>query len=180
MQTQKTTTRLSINGIDVQVGHEFLASIVNSVPDVQENLKLFEALSSSQNQEVRWHISMKDTTSRKIVKTLLQYQEHKILVMLLSNSDTARLINEKEILKIIKEGTVVDVRLVASRLDNLERCDICKIATILSRHPDPSVRGEVASRWRWPNQVVPRKVLQRLANDHDADVAYAAKDSLAE
>ena len=44
MTTQTTKVNLTIDGIDVKVGHELLEDIVRYMPDTKENAKVFEKL----------------------------------------------------------------------------------------------------------------------------------------
>lgn len=106
MQTQTITTKLSFNGISVSVGHEFLNSIVNDIPDTPENIKVFEVLSTSTSKDVRSKVACKDTTNRTIVKNLLSDPNSEVLEWLMRNSDALKLIKEKEILQIIASDDI--------------------------------------------------------------------------
>ncbi len=178
MQTDEIFTKLSIKGVRIKVGHEFLDSIVSNIPDVPENLKVFEILSASSSKDVRSQIAWKDTTSRKIIKNLLSDPNTEIVVRLVRNSNVLKLIKEKEILKLIGGNDIEVIQEIASNVSELERCDVCKIATILSEHKDPSVRYELARYWRRQSNGTPRKIIKKLSKDRDVDVSNAAKESL--
>ncbi len=178
MQTDKIFTKLSIKGVRIKVGHEFLDSIVSNIPDTRKNLKVFEMLSAAGSKDVRSQIAWKDTTSRKIIKNLLNDPNTEVVERLVRNSNALKLMKEKEIFKLIGSHDIEVIKEIASSLSDLERCDICMIATVLSKHSDPSVRYELARFWRRNSNGVPRKILKKLAKDRDIDVANAAKESL--
>ena len=178
MQTDEIFIKLSIKGVRIKVGHEFLDSIVRDIPDGPENLKVFEVLSTSSSKDVRSQIAWKNTTSRKIIKNLLNDPNTEVVERLVRNSNALKLMKEKEILTLIGSNDIEVIKVIASNVSDLERCDVCKIATILSKHRDPSVRYELVSYWRRNSNSATRKILKKLSKDRDIDVANAAKESL--
>jgi len=49
MQTQKIKIELSINGIKVTIGHQFLEDIVRYILDIKEKQVIFDTLAKSEN-----------------------------------------------------------------------------------------------------------------------------------
>lgn len=44
MQKEQIKVELTINGLNVAVGYEFLENISRDIPDIKENKKIFEIL----------------------------------------------------------------------------------------------------------------------------------------
>ena len=174
MQTIKTELR--VNGMEVIIGHQFLEDIVRDIPDIKENKSIFSTLALSDNPEVRESISRKDNLSNKTIHLLLNDENQEVVDNILSNSDIAKYIKEETLFDILKSDNIKYLKTIASNIDSYLLCDTCKIATILSKHKNTSVRFSLV-RWSSANAVT-SKILQVLSNDKDFDIANEAKKTL--
>ena len=174
MQTIKT--ELIVNGMKVVVGHQFLEDIVRDIPDTKENKSVFSTLALSDNPEVRESISRKDNLSTKTIHLLLNDTNQEVVDNILSNSDLAKHIKEETLFNIIKSDNIKYLKTIASNIDSYVLCDTCKMATILSKHKNTSVRFSLV-HWNSSNAVT-NKILQSLSKDKDFDIANEAKKSL--
>jgi hypothetical protein len=174
MQTIKT--ELIVNGRNVLVGHQFLEDIVRNIPDVKENKSIFARLAQSDTPEVRESISRKDNLNSKTIHLLLKDDNQEIVDNVLSNSDLAKHIKEDILFDIIETGTIKYLKTIASNIDSYVLCDTCKVATILSKHQNTSVRYALV-HWGSANAVT-SKILKALSKDKDFDIANEAKKAL--
>ena len=176
MQTQTIETVLLINGQKVVVGHQFLEDIINDIPDIKENSKIFAILALCDNPEVRETLTRKDAISKKTVALLLEDENIDVVDGVLSNRDLAKQIEEEALWKIIKANNIKLLCTIASNIEDYTLCDGCKIAKKLIKHPVTVVRYNLV-KWR-VSDVISTKLLQKLAHDEDSDVAQEARDEL--
>ena len=174
MQTIKT--ELVVNGSKVVVGHQFLEDIVRNIPDVKENKSVFSTLAQSDNPEVRESISRKDNLNGKTIQLLLKDDNQEVVDNVLSNSDLAKHIKEEILFDIIETNNIKYLKTIASSIDSYVLCDTCKIATILSKHKNTSVRYALV-HWGSANAVT-SKILKEPSKDQDFDIANEAKKAL--
>lgn len=174
MQTIKT--ELVVNGIKVVVGHQFLEDIVRDIPDVKENKPVFASLAQSDNPDVRESISRKDNLNSKIIHLLLKDENQEVVDNVLSNTDLAKYIKEETLFDIIEMNNIKYLKTIASNIDSYVLCDTCKIATILSKHKNASVRYALV-HWG-SSSAVTSKILKALSKDKDFDIAKEAKKTL--
>lgn len=176
MQTQTIKTELSFNGQNVVIGHKFLEDIVDDIPDIKENRSIFDILALSDNPEVKERVSRKDSLSKKTIHLLLKDTDQKVVNNILSNSDLAKHIEEKALLKIIKSNNIKHLVSIGETIDDYSRCDQCKIIKILANHKNPLVRSSLLN-WR-TSELITIKTLKKLSEDKDIDIANDAKDEL--
>ncbi|MGB3962130.1 MAG: HEAT repeat domain-containing protein [Sulfurimonas sp.] len=167
---------LKINGISVNVGHDFLESIIGNIPDTPSNQALFEELADSDNYEIRKSIASKDNLNKKTVLKLLKDSNSNVVVSVLGRSDAAKHIDDEHMQELIDGNNIEILSNIASNIDSFSKCDQCKLVKKLSKHPNPKVRYGLV-RWRTAN-AVGRNILAELANDEDYDVAHEAKKEL--
>jgi len=171
---KSTKIKLVIGERNVVLGHRSIAQVIDCIEDIQENAKVFEILAISSNlREVKKCISLKDSLTRKTVKSLLKENDHETLYNLLRNHKNAKFIKERELIRILQNGDIVHAESIADNLETYERCNIYRLAKILSKHPDPSVRMTLSDRWH-----TPKKILLTLTKDVDINVSNAAKRCL--
>ncbi|MDF1878393.1 hypothetical protein JHD46_01925 [Sulfurimonas sp. SAG-AH-194-C20] len=175
-QTQTIKTELLINGRQVLVGHQFLEDIVRDIPDIKENKEVFNTLVLSDNPDVREYLTRVDNLSKKSVHVLLNDTNQEVVDGVLSNSDLAKLISEKALLKIIDSDNTKLLMTIASNVDDYVKCDLCKIIKILANHKSAAVRYNLLRCWS--SDSVPIKILKQLTQDKDIDVAKEAAKTL--
>ena len=177
MQTEKIKIELSIDEQKVVIGHKFLESIVQDIPDTKENSKIFEILAHSDNPEVRETLTRKDNLNKKTVALLLEDESENVVEGVLSSSDLAQYIKEDALYKIIKANNITLLCCIASNIEDYTLCDGCKIAKKLAKHPVSVVRYSLM-KWRRVSPLLSTKLLHKLAQDEDCDVAKEAQDEL--
>ena len=149
--------------------------IQQDISDTKENTKVFEKLALNNSYEIRDYVANKDNISKKTIKILLADKRHSIITTLLRNTKVANKLTPKQVKKIISLEDVEHCEAIASNLDDLTKCNICKLAKFLSKHNDPKVRAELLSRW---NKDIPKNIIKKLTKDKGVDVANAAKEKL--
>ncbi|MDF1884549.1 hypothetical protein JHD49_11420 [Sulfurimonas sp. SAG-AH-194-C21] len=176
MQTQTIKTELLINGKKVVIGHQFLEDIIRDIPDIKENKEIFNALVLSDNPDVRESLTRVDNISKKSIHLLLSDTNQEVVEGVLSNSDLAKYISEEALLNIIDSDNTKLLMTIASNIEDYVKCNLCKIVNILANHKSVSVRYSLV-RWR-ANDIVSIKILKKLSNDKDIDVAKEATKEL--
>ena len=176
MQTQNIKTELTINETKVVIGHQFLEDIARNIPDVKENKAVFGVLAQSENPSVRETISRNDNLSKKIIHLLLNDENQEVVDNILSHNEHGKQISEETLFSLIASNNTKYLKTIAQNIDNYVLCDTCKIATILSEHENTSVRYSLV-HWR-SNDAVTSKILKKLSEDEDFDVAKQAKEAL--
>jgi hypothetical protein len=176
MQTETIKVELLINGQNVTVGHEYLEDTVRYIPDIEENIKIFDILALSNNPEVRARILINDLISEKTIHKLIEDQNEEVVDNILSNSDLSKHIKNKTLMKIIKSDNIKYLKTIARNIEDYTKCKQCKIVKILSNHKNPLVRYNLINYSR--SDLITTKILKKLAKDKDIDVATEAKSEL--
>lgn len=172
MKKHEIKTELLINGSKVVFGHQFIEDIVGCIPDIKENQAIFSLLAKSDNPNVRESISSKDNLSKKTIHLLLDDESQEVVDTILSNSNSAKKINEDNLLKIIKSDNVKYLTTIAKNLEKYALCNIGKIAHILCNHKNASVRYSLVQYSTYYG------IIKKLSKDKDFDVAKVAKEEL--
>ena len=176
MHTHTIQIELLIDGHKATVGHQFLEDTVRQIPDIEANKPIFDILAASDNPNVRRALTAKEFLSPKTVHTLLSDPDREVVEGILSNSHLAQLIRPKALKRILAADDVELLTTIGANIEDYTRCDTCSIADQLSRHPNPLVRYSLPG-WM-VSDVVSSRILKRLANDKDPDVAQRAAMSL--
>lgn len=178
MKKQEISVEFTINGNKVKVGHEFLEDIARNIPDIKANRKIFDILATSNNYEIREHISRFDSLSSKAIKIFLEDDCIEVIDNILCNSSINKFITDEQLHTIIKKDNVQLLRTIGSNIDDYKNCNVCKVIKRLSKHSNAKVRYSLL-QWR-VSDFVTTKILQKLTNDSDMDVASKAKEKLKE
>jgi hypothetical protein len=145
------------------------------MPDTKENAKVFEKLALNNSYEIRDYVANKDNISKKTIKILLTDKRHDIITTLLRNTKVANKLTPRQVKDIISLGNPAHCEAIASNFNDFAKCNICKLAKILSNHNDPNVRAKLVSRW---NNDIPKNIIKKLTKDKDIDVVNTAKEKL--
>lgn len=94
--------KLMIDGKEVTLGHQFLEDIVNEIPDIPQNKKIFEVISKSDNNEVRRLVTKKKFLNKRTINSLLNDSSKTVISNLFYNENIAKRITKKQIMKIMK------------------------------------------------------------------------------
>ena len=167
---------LILNGKKAVVGHQFLEDTVRDIPDIKENRPIFAMLAASDNPEVREMVSRNDNLGKKTIHLLLSDENQEVVENVLSNSSLSKHIKEEVLLRIVKSGNIKYLKAIASNLDDYALCDTCKLAAILSKHENVSVRYALVDFGS--SDAVTTKTLKKLSKDRDTDIAKKAKWAL--
>lgn len=114
--------------------------MVNDIPNVKENKKVFTILSSSDNHRIKEYISRKSFLSTETINTLLNDKSDEIVDNILSTRDINKYITNEQIFSIIEKDNTKLLSTIARNLDELQSCDRCKIINHLSKYKSSSVR----------------------------------------
>lgn len=169
--------KLMIDGKEVTLGHQFLEDIVNEIPDIPQNKKIFEVISKSDNNEVRRLVTKKKFLNKKTIHSLLNDSSKTVITNLFYNKNIAKRITKKQIMKIIKTNEKKFLSTIATHLKKFSLINKCKFAKKLSKHPDPSVRYNLIANSEPESITI--SVLKKLTKDEDPIVALKAKSRLA-
>jgi hypothetical protein len=176
MKTQEINIELTINGTKATVGHNFLEDIARNIPDTKENSKIFDILATSNNYEVREHISRFDSLSTEAIAKFLEDDFVEVVDNILCNRDINKYITDEQLNGIIEKEDIKLLCTIASNINDYKNCNVCKVIKKLSKYPNAKVRYSLL-RWR-VSDLLTTKILEELAKDSDADVACKAKKEL--
>lgn len=178
MQKEEMKVELTINGQKVKIGHQFLEDMVNDIPDVKENKKVFTILASSDNYRIKEYISQKSFLSTETINTLLNDKSDEIVDNILSNRDINKHITNEQIFSIIEKDNTKLLSTIAKNLDELQSCDRCKIINHLSKHKSSSVRFSLFTYN--VSDLISTDIVKELCDDEDFDVANKARKELSQ
>lgn len=167
---------LVIAGKEVTLGHQFLENIVNEIPDIPQNKKIFEIISKSDNDEVRRLVTKKKFLNKRTINSLLNDSSKTVITNLFYNENIVKRITKKQIMKIIKTNDKEFLCIIATHLKKFSLINKCKFAKKLSKHPNPSVRYNLIANSE--PESIPISVLKKLTKDEDPIVALKAKSRL--
>lgn len=174
MQKEQIRVELSINGLQVTAGYEFLERITCDIPDIKENKKVFEALAKSDDFEVRRSISYKDNLNKNTIDMLIQDADSDVVGNILNNSNIAKYITQEQVENILKQDNTYLLEILGKNVDDFQSCNVCKIIDKLIKHPNARVRGSVL-RYRNNLSLVQ---LEILSNDSDTAISSEARKQL--
>ena len=130
---------LNIENIKIEVDHYLLESIVENMPDIKNNIKVYEKLARYSNPKVRDHIAKKEYINRKTIKILLDDKKDGIISSLLQNPNAAQQIKHQELLSIIEKGNLIHSIIILESLAYFEHLDKTIIQDKLKKHIDPNI-----------------------------------------
>jgi hypothetical protein len=174
MQKEQIRVELSINGLQVTAGYEFLERITCDIPDIKENKKVFEALAKSDDFEVRRSISYKDNLNKNTIDMLIQDADSDVVGNISNNSNIAKYITQEQVENILKQDNTYLLEILGKNVDDFQSCNVCKIIDKLIKHPNARVRGSVL-RYRNNLSLVQ---LEILSNDSDTAISSEARKQL--
>lgn len=176
MTTKNTKVKLTIEGKEVTIGHEFLEDTVRNIPDIKENKEIFDILAQSDNPEVREDLVRMGNLSKKTIHLLLNDENQEVVDNVLSNPDLAKYIKHKALMHIINGGNIKLLKSIANSIEDYEKCDLCEVNKVLSEHKNVSVRYALV---RYTHRTTTStKALKILENDVDLDVKIAVRKVL--
>jgi len=165
--------KLVVDGLEVQVGVQFLQNLVDAIPDTEDYSDLFLALAKSQNPYVRRDVACKDKINTETAEILLADKEPFVLERIVSNDAAKQIVTRERLEEILRSaGTEVAVNIIGS-LDDYEEVDADDLADLIMAQDSPSLTLVLADTWSSP-----KKILKKLAKSKDIDIKTAAKNRL--
>lgn len=163
-------TKLTIDGIDIEIGFAELADLVSYVKDHEDNQSFFAKLSQHPSARVRRSVADKAKIDEATAEILGKDEDLEVLRTIARNDTFKKVAKDADINRLAQLGDAELCSSIASDLENFENCDTSKIVDLLSTSKDPGIRMAIAENWN-----TPKKVLKKFANDPDLDVRRAAK-----
>lgn len=164
---------LQINDENIEVGHILLERIVQYIPDIKGNEKVFEILALSNRERIKYYLADKKNLNEKTVSLLLNESDNNIVDLILSNVDAAKHITQKQIMKFFKNNCIELLCTIARNIEIFKKCDIYKLIKMLSKHENPRVRYNLLQSKN--SELITKRILKKLSKDEDIDVSNFAK-----
>ena len=165
--------KIVVDGLEVQVGTQFLQNLVDAIPDTENYSDLFLALAKSQNPYVRRDVAYKDKINVETAELLLADSDPIVLERIVSN-DAAKPIATSERLEEILGFAGTDVGMnIINNIDEYEEVNSDDLADLIMAQDNPTLTLTLAENWS-----APRKILKKLAKSEDIDIKTAAKNTL--
>jgi hypothetical protein len=163
-------TKITINDIEINVGHEELSDIISTLKDHEDNKELFDKMSHHESYRVRRYVANKQNISSDVALALSKDKNIEVVRYIVSNSAFKKNAELADIEQLISRGDADVCQNIVREASEFEHVEASKLFDMLSASPDPEVRLTVADTWS-----APKKVLKKLLNDPDSDVKRAAK-----
>lgn len=171
--------KLTINDVEIMLGHKTLGEITYCLDDKPEHSDLFRELAKSECNDVLTSLVGKEHLSRPTLRVLIENNSLEVMRDVVDSRRARRFMTRRDLETYIDSG---DYEILTSLITNLddftERYEICEtdwLCKKLIKHPDPAVRYALAE-----NSDTPEDFLERLAKDRDIDVARQARETLSE
>ena len=163
-------TKLTVDGIDVEIGFAELADLASCIKDHEDNQDLFAKLSQHSSARVRRSVADKSKIDEATAEALGKDLDIEVLRAIVRNDAFKKIAKDADVSRLVQIGDLELSNSIVSDLENFENCDASKIVDILASSKDPGIRMFVAESWG-----TPKKVLKKLAGDPDLDVKRSAK-----
>jgi hypothetical protein len=163
-------TKLTIEGIDIEIGFAELADIVSYIKDHEDNQNLFAKLSQHPSARVRRSVAEKSKVDDLTAEALGKDDNLEVLRTIIRNEAFKKIAKDSDLIRFSETGDAELSSSIASDLESFDNCDTSKILDILASSKDPGIRMSVAENWN-----TPKKVLKKFNNDQDLDVRRSAK-----
>ena len=171
--------KLTINDIEIALGHKVLEEIVYCLEDDSENSDLFHALAKSESSAILVSLADKAHLSKLTFRMLIEKEAVEVMRAVVDSKSARQYMTRRDIENYIDTGDKEILTTLASRLaafsDRHEICEREWLCEKLADQPDPAVRLALAE-----NTETPEQFLEDLVEDGDVDVARQAEKTLAE
>ncbi|MDF1878403.1 hypothetical protein JHD46_01975 [Sulfurimonas sp. SAG-AH-194-C20] len=166
--------KLSVNGIEINVGIELIGQITSSLNDNESNQAIFHELAQHSSSSVRKEVAYKDKISEDTARILLADKDISVINNLLRSDPVKEIFNDEDFSNILNSANEEAIENVISNLDDyssLSDAEDC-LAQIIALENN-YLTLQVAN-----NYDTPKKILKKLVKHNDPDIAAAAKNSL--
>jgi hypothetical protein len=169
--------KLVVNGVETILGHEELDDICYQLADTEKNQVVFAELAKHPSAKIRRKVADQACLDPETVQRLLHDSCIDVVRAVVVRSETVVTLSRQEIDRLIQIGdTDLIVNLVIGFHGNSSYVPARKRTWFYGKlvgHPDPEVRSMVAEC-----DSVPVKLLRKLAQDEDVNVADQARETL--
>ena len=165
--------KLVIDGVEVQVGAQFLQNLIDAIPDTEDYSDLFLVLAKSKNPYVRRDIASKDKINAETAELLLADKEPIVLECIVSNDAAKSVVTIEQLEEILGFAGTDVVKNIINYIEDYEEVNINDLADLIMAQDNPTLNLSMAE-----NYSAPKKILKKLAKSKDADIKAAAKNSL--
>lgn len=158
--------------VSVELSADELYSLVSSLSDSEDNAKAFGALAAHPASAVRERVASKDKLPEEVAQTLLEDPAVSVLRSAVRSEAVRNCASTAQLVAAIGRDAEA-AESIAGWIESYAKADADETAEALMTHPDPRVRGALAS-----NTSAPKKWIRTLLKDTDAGVRHSAKSSL--
>lgn len=148
---------------------EMLSNIVSNFPDDKSSNDFLLLAAQHPASVVRENVAYKDNLSSEVLELLSKDSSIAVLRNLVSSGAFKENVTQEKLIDLIKLDTEI-ARRIANNIDSYEQADLSELATLISKHEDPSVVADLAQSYG-----TPKKILKTLLNHPDPYVSREAR-----
>jgi hypothetical protein len=171
--------KLSINGVEIVLGHKALTEMTYCLQDNHENSDFFREMAKSNCSELLTALVDKKHLSKLTLRLLIENGSLEVMRAVVCSRNAISHMTRRDIESYISTG---DCEILTSLANNIvdftETYEVCEkewLCEKLARHSDPAIRYALAE-----NTDTPEGLLEELVEDDDVDVARQAEETLAD
>ena len=154
------------------LSYEEVSSIVSNFPDNKSSNDFFLLAAQHAASAVRENVAYKDHLNSDVIEILSKDSSISVLRNLVRSEAFRENVTQEELVELIKLDTQI-AQTIANSIESYEQVDANELASLLSKHEDPSVVYNLASNWS-----VTKKIVKTLLKHPDPYVANEAKKRL--
>jgi hypothetical protein len=156
----------------VNLSYEVVSSIVSDFPDNESSNDFFRLAAQHAASVVRENVAYKDHLNSDVLEILSKDSSISVLRNLVRSQAFRENVTQEELVALIKLDTEI-AQTIANNVDSYEQADVNELASLLSKHEDPSVVYSLAQNWG-----TPKEILKTLLTHPDPYIANEAKTRL--
>jgi len=169
--------RLTINGVEIKLGHKGLLDISYSIDDCKRNAGVFHELAKSHSSEIRSNVSGNKHLKDKTFDMLLQDSSLEVMRAIICHDHFKKRMDKAIIERFIETGDTEILISIATEIDEfVSLYDVCEMDWLCEKlivQKDPAVLYELAA-----NDSVPIFFMSKLAEHYDVNIAEKAEKTL--
>ena len=171
--------KLTINDVEIVLGHKTLAEITYCLEDKPEHSDFFHELTKSKCSEILTSLVDKEHISKMTLRMLIENGSLEVMRAVVDSGNALSHMTRRDLETYLYTGDCEILTSLANNLNDFtETYEICEkewLCEKLANHPDPAIRYALAE-----NTDTPEEFLEELVEDEDVDVARQAEKTLAE
>jgi hypothetical protein len=171
------TAKLVVNGVELHLGSEVLANIIDfCLPTGEDAAKIIGALAIFPNSaRVMVAMATRKDLSPDAARDLAKDRNYAVIDALINNKKVCRYIPANRIYEILESGDIEMVLTIFRNVENLPQVNYEYIVSFMVQHSDPALRHAIANCTN-----TQFGLLTNLKHDDDPEVRDAAYASLLE